>query len=68
MITINDNDLPIIAAGKIISGTKPITDIFMKTGNTLVGGDGTQDMFTLEEIQEIAEYLNVYIKNHENGD
>lgn len=68
MITINDNDLPITVAEKIISGTKPITDIFIKAGNNLVGGDGTQDMFTLEEIQEIVEYLNVYIKNHENGD
>ena len=73
MIQINDNDLPITAAEKIINGTKPYnpTD-FMKTLTKVVVGDehasDTQDMFTLEEIKEIADYLMVYYRAHENGD
>lgn len=27
-----------------------------------------EDMFTLEEIKEIADYLIVYYKTHKNGD
>lgn len=29
---------------------------------------GTVDMFSLEEIQDIVEYSQIYIKNHKNGD
>lgn len=73
MIQINDNDLPITAAEKIINGTKPYnpTD-FIKSLTKVVVGDehasDTQDMFDIEEIKEIADYLMVYYKTHQNGD
>lgn len=73
MIQIDDNDLPITAAEKIINGTKPYnrTD-FMKILTKIVVGDeyacDTQDMFTLEDIKEIADYLMVYYLAHQNGD
>ena len=73
MITINDDDLPITVAKKIISGTKvvelsPSMKAVRKalTGNE--GDDGEYDMFELEEIKEIAEYLLVYYNNHPQGD
>ena len=73
MITINDNDLPITVAEKIIKGTKPynpspLTKAVTKaiTGNE---NDANEtDMFDLEEIKEIADYLMVYYNSHENGD
>ena len=73
MIQINDNDLPIMVAEKIINGTKPYnpTD-FIKTLTKVVAGDehasDTQDMFDIEEIKEIADYLMVYYQSHQNGD
>lgn len=73
MITIEDYDLPITVAQKIICGTKPYNGLplvkeFAKTitGNEDAGE--TQDMFSLEEIEEIAEYLMCYTKNHQWGD
>jgi len=73
MIQINDNDLPITAAEKIINGTKPYnTPDYMKAIVKAVTGDehssDTQDMFELDEIKEIADYLMVYYEAHENGD
>lgn len=56
MIQINDNDLPITVAEKIINGTKPYNP------------SDTQDMFDIEEIKEIADYLIVYYQAHQNGD
>ena len=73
MIQINDNDLPITVAEKIINGTKPYnpTD-FVKALAKAVTGDehasDTQDMFNIEEIKEIADYLMVYYQAHQNGD
>lgn len=73
MITIEDYDLPIVAAKKIICGTRPynaspLEKAFAKaiTGDETAGE--TQDMFSLEEIEEIADYLMVYVKSHQNGD
>lgn len=56
MIEINDTDLPITVAEKIITGTKPY-----------VASD-TVDMFSLEEIKEIADYLMMYYESHKEGD
>lgn len=58
MITINDNDLPIEVAEKLIKGATEDTNIF---GAHL-------DMFTREDLREIAEYLLVYVSCHPNGD
>ena len=73
MIQINDNDLPVTAAEKIIKGTKPNNPSpLMKSLAKAVTGDEDAseniDMFNLEEIKEIADYLMVYYEAHKNGD
>lgn len=71
MIQINDDDLPITVAEKIINGTKPndLSETMRKATEKLFGVKAdTQDMFTLEEIKEIADYLTVYYQAHINGD
>lgn len=70
MIQIEDNDLPITAAEKIIRGTKPYnpTPVMKAMLKMIPGEDNTQDMFDLEEIKEIADYLMVYYNSHEAED
>ncbi len=73
MIQINDNDLPIMVAEKIINGVKPNHPTpFMKSLAQAITGDEhaseSIDMFDLEEIKEIADYLMVYYEAHKNGD
>lgn len=71
MIQINDCDLPIVVAEKIINGTKPYSPTeMMKALSKAITGDecNTQDMFDIEEIKEIADYLMVYYEAHKNGD
>lgn len=72
MIEIKDDDLPITAAAKIIAGTKPVTlGPMMKAAAKALTGiehDGTADMFSLDEIEEIADYLKTYVEHHKNGD
>ena len=71
MIQIEDNDLPITVAEKIIRGTKPYnpTPIMKAMSKAITGEDSnTQDMFSQEEIKEIADYLMVYYNSHEAGD
>lgn len=74
MIQIDDFDLPIQVAEKIIGGTKEIPASLLDkaafkafTGKEL-GGTVHRDMFDLEEIKEIADYLIVYYEAHQNGD
>lgn len=69
MITINDNDLPITVAEKIITGTKPYnpTPLVKSLAIAVTGNDNagnTVDMYDLEEIKEIADYLLVYYDKH----
>ena len=73
MIIIYDNDLPITAAKKIITGVKshhpnPVQKAFsvMLSGDETAGD--TIDMYSSEEIKEIADYLLVYYNSHLNGD
>lgn len=73
MIQINDNDMPITAAEKIIRGTKPNNPTpLMRSLTKAVTGDDhageSVDMFDLEEIKEIADYLMVYYESHKDGD
>lgn len=71
MIQINDRDLPITVAEKIINGTKPYnpTEMMKALSKAITGNEcNTQDMFDLEEIKEIADYLMVYYEAHKNGD
>lgn len=63
MITIEDNDTPIVAASKIIYGTRPKTEKDFSFGTC-----PTRDMFNYDEIKEIAMYLNTYLIAHEGGD
>ena len=74
MIQINDYDLPIQVAEKIINGTKEVSASMLDkaayrafTGKEL-GEKVHRDMFELEEIKEIADYLTVYYQTHINGD
>lgn len=69
MIEINDTDLPITAAEKIITGTKPYvaTPLTKAVVKAITGSDtagDTVDMFSLEEIKEISDYLMVYYESH----
>lgn len=73
MIQINDNDLPITVVEKIIRGTKPneATEAMKAVAKAITGNENacdTIDMFSLEEIKEIADYLMVYYESHQNGD
>lgn len=72
MIQIDDNDLPITVAEKIIKGTKPnkySTDAWKALSKAVTGIEcDTEDMFGLEDIKEIADYLMVYYQAHINGD
>lgn len=73
MIQINDNDMPITAAEKIIRGTKPNnpTPLMRSLAKAVTGDDHageSVDMFSIEEIKEIADYLIVYYESHEDGD
>lgn len=67
MITI-DNDAPITVAQKLITATIKIPDeqSFVKAVNRICGGDGTRDMYSVEELREIAEYLMLYCNLHKD--
>ena len=74
MIQINDNELPIQVAEKIICGTKEVPASMLDkaaykafTGKE-IGETVHRDMFDLEEIKEIAYYLMGYYEAHKNGD
>lgn len=69
MIQINDNDLPITAAEKIIRGVKPNdpTPLMKSLAKAITGDEHANDsvdMFDLEEIKEIADHLIVYYESH----
>lgn len=71
MIQINDNDTPITAAQKIVHGTKAETwTPARRLGHVLATGEAPKenqyeaDMFSVEEIREIADYLQTYWKYH----
>ena len=73
MIEINDTDLPITVAEKIITGTKPyaatpLTKAVVKAITGSETASDTVDMFGLEEIKEIADYLMVYYESHKEGE
>lgn len=73
MIQINDTDLPITVAEKIINGTKPYnsTELMIALSKAMTGDEhasDTMDMFDLDEIKEIADYLIVFYESHKKGD
>ena len=65
MITINDNDLPITVAEKIITGTRDPANGIEASVMAIRRAFGVEhcgeDMFTDEEIEEIAAYLLTYV-------
>ena len=74
MIQIDDYDSPIQVAEKIIGGIKDVPASMLDkvayrtfTGKEL-GETVQRDMFELEEIKEIGNYLIVYYEAHKNGD
>ena len=73
MIQIDDNDLPITVAEKIVKGVKPNnpTPLMKSLAKAITGDEHASeyvDMFDLEEIKEIADYLMVYYQTHQKGD
>lgn len=73
MIEINDADLPITIAEKIITGTKPYaaTPLAKEIVKAITGSEAEHesvDMFNLKEIKEIADYLMVYYESHKEGE
>lgn len=76
MIKIEDDDSPIKAAQKIIHGTKTETwTTASQIGYALATGEAPKegqthevDMFSDEEIREIADYLLTYSKYHGKGE
>jgi len=63
-INILSTDLPITVAQKLITATVEISNdnLLQKSLNKALGGDGTRDMFTAQELKEIADYLYTYCK------
>ena len=73
MIEIYDTDLPITVADKIITGTKPYgaMPLTRAIAKTITGSETAAesiDMFDIDEIKEIADYLMVYYESHKGGD
>lgn len=73
MITIEDNDLPITVAQKIVTATKPqdATIAQKALAKAILGKESDTlevDLFSVEEIKEIADYLIVYCNSHLEGD
>lgn len=69
MIQINDYDIPIQVAEKIINGTEEVeANMVDKAMMRAFGGKEVdtvhRDMFSIAEIKEIAEYLLVYCNAH----
>ena len=73
MIEIYDTDIPITVADKIITGTKPFVAMpLTKALAEAITGSETAaesiDMFDIDEIKEIADYLMVYYESHKEGE
>ena len=70
MITIEDHDTPIQAAAKIIYGMRPLEEAekksFFQTLN-IVAAPYEVDMFDIDELQEIADYISVWCSRHKDG-
>lgn len=65
MIEIDEKDLPITVAQKLITATRVIEAPLTKSINQLLGGDGTKDAFSDDELIEIAEYLLIHCQHQE---
>ena len=73
MIQINDNDQPIEVVQKLVTGTKIVTlgPLSRSVRKVVTGEDSEEaeeDMFSMEEIKEIIDYLMVYYEAHKDGE
>lgn len=73
MVEIYDTDLPITVANKIITGTKPCVamPLTRAIAKAITGSETAAesiDMFDMDEIKEIADYLMVYYESHKEGE
>ena len=73
MIQINDYDQPIQVAQKLVTGTKIVTlNTIQKAVRSVMVNDNSAevefDMFSLEEIKEIIDYLMIYYKARKDGE
>ncbi len=66
MIQINDNDIPITVAEKLITATREANTKLDELINKTFGGEGKPDMFTDDELREIADYIYVYLKHNDS--
>lgn len=60
MITITDDDMPIDVVAKLVHATKPIRNNTLAALNKALGGEAQEDMFTDDDLLEIADYLKAY--------
>ena len=73
MIQINDNDQPIEVVQKLVTGTRVVKlNAMQKALRTVMENDNSEeceiDMFSMEEIKEIIDYLTIYYEAHKDGD
>lgn len=73
MIQINDNDQPIEVVQKLVTGTKVVKlSPMQKALRTVMENDNSEeceiDMFSMEEIKEIIDYLTIYYEAHKEGE
>lgn len=69
MITIEDHDTPIQAAAKIIYGTRPLKEEEKKSlfqTLNIVAAPYEADMFDVDELQEIADYISLWCSRHKD--
>lgn len=57
MISIETDDRPITVADKLITAEMPVK-------SPITGREIMVDAYELEELEEIADYLKVYVKSH----
>ena len=73
MIRIEDKDPPIVVAEKIVTATVTYTPSpLQKAMTAAVTGkqeqEAERDMFSVEEIREIADYLILFCDHHKEGE
>lgn len=71
MIVINDKDLPITVAEKIVSAKKTYdaSPALKAITKAITNEDEPkEDMFSLDEIKEIADYLMIYYQSYIRGE
>lgn len=66
MIQINDNDAPITVVEKLITATRETNTKLEELFNKTFGREGKPDMFTDDELREIADYIYVYLKHNDS--